>query len=126
MQCAGQGSELWRVRVDLFDREAAEDRRALTLSLLSSLEALLVEGVGPPAPRDVAIDQGLGVTNQPVTGLLFWVVADDVGRAAVVAVETARRAAMRHRVGPGLYDVTIIPRDAVVAPGDPMYPRLPD
>jgi hypothetical protein len=61
-----------------------------------------------------------------VVGLLFWVQADDVGEAARIAVDTARRAGAGCGVGPELYDVTIIPLNAVVLPDDPQYPSMPD
>lgn len=77
-------------------------------------------GGGPGA------DQGLGVEGLPVVGLLFWVRANDVGTAAVLAVETARLAGRSHGVGPRLYDVTVIPEDAVAPPRDPAYPAMPD
>lgn len=75
---------------------------------------------------DVGGDQGLGVTGRPVVGLLFWVDADDVGEAATMAVRAARRTGAAHGVGPDLYDVTVIPMEAVVRPGDPGCPAMPD
>lgn len=71
-------------------------------------------------------DQGLGIADTPVVGLLFWVAADDVGAAASAAVEVATKAGEGCGVGPGLYDVTVIPRDAVALPDDPRYPEMPD
>lgn len=123
MPSAGVGSELWRVRVDLF---AEDDDGRRVSAAAAALRAVLVDDDGDPAHADVGADQGLGVTTRPVVGLLFWVRADDVGGAATTAVDTARRAGAAHGVGPDLYDVTVIPRDAVVLPGDPLYPSMPD
>lgn len=92
---------------------------------MEALRAALASD-GAPAVGAVGADQGLGVTSRPVVGLLFWVRADDVGAAATVAVEAARRAGANHGVGPDLYDVTVIPRQAVALPGDPLYPSMPD
>jgi len=62
-----------------------------------------------------------------VVGLVFWVRADDVGAVAARAVEVARVAGGAAGVGPELYDVTVIPRDAVVTGSDPAaYPLMPD
>ena len=49
-------------------------------------------------------------------GLTFWVRADDVGAAARTALDTARRAGATADVGPGYYDVALVPFEAVVAP----------
>jgi hypothetical protein len=52
--------------------------------------------------------------------------ADDVGGAATTALDVARQSGNGAGVGPELYDVTVIPRAAVVLPNDPHYPRMPD
>jgi hypothetical protein len=59
---------------------------------------------------------------------VFWVRADDVGAAAAQAVQVARIAGQCGLdVGPELYDVTVIPGDAVVTGSDPAaYPLMPD
>lgn len=72
------------------------------------------------------VDQGVGLAARPVVGLVFWVRADDVGRAAQHAVETGRRALADHVPAAGLYDVTVIPEDAVATEDDPLYPPMPD
>ncbi len=118
----GSGTALWRVRVDLFARDG--DGRRVSGAVGTLREVL--EDDGDPTHADVGGDQGLGVTMRPVVGLLFWVRADDVGGAAATAVETARRAGADHGVGPELYDVTVIPREAVARPGDVHYPPMPD
>lgn len=59
-------------------------------------------------------------------GLVFWVRADDVGRAASLAVDTARRAGGASRVGTELYDVVVIPSTSVARRDDPAYAPMPD
>jgi hypothetical protein len=124
MRWVGDGSELWRVRVDLFapDREAArvtQAHHALQRELTASDDAA-------PRPGEVATDQGTGLAGRPVIGLSFWVRADDVGQAASIAVETARLAGANSGVGTDLYDVVVIPNAAVARPDDPAYPPMPD
>jgi hypothetical protein len=62
------------------------------------------------------MDQGTGVEGQPVIGLVFWVRADDVGAAAVTALQTARLAGSVADVGPEYYDVSLVPRSAILVP----------
>jgi hypothetical protein len=124
MRLVGDGSELWRVRVDLFaadqdDARVAAAHQALQHELTASDDAAR-------RPGDVAVDQGTGIEGRPVIGLSFWVRADDVGQAARIAVETARRAGADSGVGTDLYDVVVIPNAAVARPDDPTYPPMPD
>src|SRR6266480_4419931 len=116
MRWAGEGSELWRVRVDLFSPDA--DSRLVSV-VARSLESLLTGDDRDADDHSYGVDQGLGITERPVLGLVFWVRADDVGAAAARAVEVARDAGGAAGVGPDLYDVTVIPRDSVVAGYDP-------
>ena len=51
-------------------------------------------------------------------GLVFWVRADEVGQAATLAIETARRAGEKCGVGPELYEVVVLPSSAVRHPGE--------
>jgi hypothetical protein len=124
MRWVGDGSELWRVRVDLFapDSEAAR--------VAGAHHALQRELTGsdctPTRPGEVAADQGTGIAGRPVVGLSFWVRADDVGQAASTAVETARRAGTDSGVGVDLYDDVVIPNAAVARPDDPAYPPMAD
>lgn len=115
---AGAGRELWRVRVDLFipARGIPQDRA------LQAMRSLLA---GEPARFDLSCDAGGGIVDRPVIGLLFWVRADQVGDAATTAVETAQRA-MEACCGQALelYDVIVIPRDAVILPNHPHYPPM--
>jgi hypothetical protein len=110
------------VRVDLF---AVDDQSSRVAAAHRNLEALLKEE-GGVAIGGVGVDQGLGAMERPVVGLLFWVRADDVGGAAMTAVDTAIRAGLPAGVGPDLYDVTVVPLDAVSLPDDPLYPAPPD
>jgi hypothetical protein len=51
-----------------------------------------------------------------VVGLTFWVRADDVGGAATTALATAREAGRMAQAGPDYYDVSLVPRSAVLMP----------
>jgi hypothetical protein len=123
MHWAGEGSELWRVRVDLFSED--DDRRRVAWTV-EELRRLLQTGDEDRSTDEVGADQGTGIAGRPVVGLLFWVRAGDVGEAARTAVETARRAGESSGVGPELYDVTVVPETAVALPGDAAYPFMPD
>jgi hypothetical protein len=118
----GCGALLWRVRVDLYASDGDPGRVG---AVGSALRAMLDEREGDPPHGDAGADQGTGVAGRPVVGVLFWVRADDVGAAALIAVDTAQRAGVSHGVGPALYDVTVIPENAVARPGDQRYPNLP-
>lgn len=122
----GDGSALWRVRVDLF---APDSESARVPATHQTLQHLLTETDGAARPwGDSAADQGRGIEGRPVVGLVFWVRANEVGQAASIAVETARRAGAESGVGPELYDVVVLPSTAVRHPGDrdPAYLPKPD
>ena len=120
---AGSGAELWRVRVDLF----VPDDSPKWVSIASEGLRPLLTGGDDKTPRGAyGIDQGTGIASRPVVGLLFWIRADDVGRAALEAVETARRALAEHVENASLYDVTVIPEAAVAREDDLVYPPMPD
>jgi hypothetical protein len=122
----GDGSELWRVRVDLFAADPDSDRVPTTHE---ALQRELTETDGEARPwGDSAADQGRGIEGRPVVGLVFWVRADEVGEAATLAVETARRAGAASGVGPELFDVIVSPSSAVRHPGegDAAYLLKPD
>lgn len=124
MRWVGAGSELWRVRVDLF---AADGDGGRVRAAHEAIRAQLTASDGAPSrPGESAADQGTGIEGRPVVGLSFWVRADDVGQAATIAVETARRAGAASGVGTDLYDVVVIPSAAVARPDDPAYPPMPD
>ncbi|HUQ42068.1 MAG TPA: hypothetical protein VM052_06180, partial [Candidatus Limnocylindrales bacterium] len=93
--------------------------------IAKSLEELVLETDGE-ANAFIGVDEGTGAAGSPVIGFVFWVRADDVGGAAITAVDVARRAGACCGAGPDLYDVVVIPRDAVVIPGEPGSPRMPD
>jgi len=122
LQWVGTGSNLWRVRVDLF---VLDDSRDWVHVVAEGLRPLLTGGDPSIQHGDFGVDQGTGMANRPVVGLLFWVRADDVGQAALDAVGTARRALAARLPNAGLYDVTVIPCGAVVT-RDRMYPPMPD
>jgi hypothetical protein len=120
----GDGSELWRVRVDLFapdpwSHHVPKAHQALQLELTET------DGAAR-RPGDSAADQGLGIEGRPVIGLIFWVRADDVGQAAKLAVDTARQAGVASGVGAELYDVVVMPEASVARRDDPTYPPQPD
>jgi hypothetical protein len=123
MRWAGDGSNLWRVRVDLF---AADASGARVTAAHQALKRQLISDDEPMKPGELAADQGIGIEGRPVVGLLFWVRADDVGLAARTAVEAASRAGTESGLGSELYDVVVIPSAAVASPSDPEYPRMPD
>jgi hypothetical protein len=123
MHWAGDGSSLWRVRVDLF---AADASGARVTAAHQALKRQLISDDEPMKPGEYVADQGIGVEGRPVVGLLFWVRADDVGLAAKTAVEAASRAGTESGLGSELYDVVVIPSAAVASPNDPEYPRMPD
>lgn len=64
------------------------------------------------------VDEGIGVEGQPVVGLTFWVRAEDVGTAAMTAVDTARRAGAAAGAGPDYYDVSLVPRSVIAGSKD--------
>jgi hypothetical protein len=122
----GDGSELWRVRVDLFAPDSESGRVPATHQ---ALQRELTETDGAARPwGDSAADQGRGKEGRPAIGLVFWVRADDVGQAASLAVDTARRAGAESGVGPELYEVIVLPSTSVrwAGEGDPAYLPKPD
>lgn len=127
MHWAGNGSELWRVRVDLF---APDNESGRVRATHEALQRELTETDGAARPwGDSAADQGRGIEGRPVVGLVFWVRADGIGQAASVAVEAALRAGAASGLGPELFDLTVFPSSSVRSPGegDPAYlPRQPD
>lgn len=113
MRFAGSGDDLWHVRVDLI---APDDDGSRVTPVAEELRRLLHGD--DTGPGNGGADQGIGVEGQPVVGLTFWVRADDLGAAAVTALETARRAGSAAEVGPGYYDVSLVPRSAILMPED--------
>src|SRR5215212_7295748 len=101
MRWVGEGSDLWRVRVDLLAESPAPVTTASEAMLRQLPFADGEAGVG----GGVAADQGRGIEGRPVVGLTFWVRADDVAQAARTAVEVAGRAGVESGVGSELYDV---------------------
>ena len=67
MRWAGEGSELWRVRVDLF---AEDEERSRIAS--EALRRLLSSDDEEDRPGEGAGgDHGTGIADRPVVGLLF-------------------------------------------------------
>jgi hypothetical protein len=122
MRWVGDGSDLWRVRVDLFAVGERCDVRAAS----EALHQLTFDDGEPRVGGGVSADQGRGIEGRPVVGLTFWVRADDVGQAATTAVAAARRAGAESAVGADLYDVVVIPSAAVARPNGRDYPPMPD
>lgn len=113
---------IWRTRVDVFAPDASGERvRDIAEALRHRMEG---ESDGLDA---IGVDQGTGIAGRPVIGMVFWVRGDDVGSAATQARAVAD-AAVQEAYGETwpLYDVTVIPEDAVARSGDPDYPSLPD
>lgn len=123
MHWIGDGSELWRVRVDLFALDSESSRVAATHQALQR-ELTQTDDTARPW-GDSAVDQGRGIEGRPVIGLVFWVRTDDVAEAASLAVETARRAGAESGVGPELYEVIVLPSTAVKHPGEGHPAYLP-
>ena len=126
MHWVGDGSQLWRVTVDLFAPDG-ENGRVPTAHQALQHELTGTDGAARPW-GDSAADQGRGIEGSPVVGLVFWVRADEVGKAASLAVETARRAGVESGIGPELYEVIVLPSTSVRHPGedDPAYLPQPD
>ncbi len=125
MYWVGEGSELWRVRVDLFapDHESA---RVVAIHEVLKRQLTGTDGLARK-PEDAVADGGSGrVGDRPVVGLVFWVRADEIGRAAALAAETAREAGAESGVGTELNDVVVIPYAAVADRYNAKYPRQPD
>ena len=123
MHWVGNGSGLWRVRVDLFAPDGESVRAS---GAHEALQRELAETDGEARPwGDSAADQGRGIEGRPVIGLVFWVRADEVGGAANLAVETARRAGAESGIGPELYEVIVLPRTSVRHPGEGDRAYLP-
>ena len=126
MRFAGEGSELWRARVDLIAPDDSAHRVPASWvameRLLGSDDGTRLAGIG----AEHGVDQGTGIAKRPVIGFTFWVRAGDVGQAAITAVDTARRAGRGVGVGPQLYDVTVIPASMVALPYGQHFPDMPD
>jgi hypothetical protein len=125
VQWVGKGSELWRVRVDLIAPDHDNGRVPATHE---ALKRHLIETDGVARrPGDSVADQGIGREgDHPVVGLVFWLAADEIGQAATLAAETARRAGADSGVGTELYDVVVTPHAAIADRYGDHYPRQPD
>ena len=123
MRWVGDGTDLWRVRVDLFAERREPVRRQVN-GVYERLSGMLTESDGDATtdPGVIGVDEGTSFTRRNVIGMVFWVRADDAGAAAMRAIDVARDAGATEGAGPEFYDVIVIPRAAVVFPDDPNYP----
>jgi hypothetical protein len=123
MRAAGEGPDLYSVRVDLFT-EVAEPNL-----VVSDCADALCDVLGIPRRKwqrgEIGVDRGIGTEGRPVIGFLFWVRGDDIGSAARTALATARAAGSGFMVGPGFFDVSLVPLDSVVLSEEP-FPRIAD
>jgi hypothetical protein len=125
VQWVGDGSELWRVRVDLFAPDHDAGRVPVTDEALGR-QLTETDGVARK-PGDWVADQGLGREGErPGIGFVFWGIRrrDRIGGHA----RGQRRSpgGSGKRVGTEWYDVSIFPHAAIADRyGDP-YPQQPD
>ena len=121
MRSAGQGAELWRVRLDLYAEPLERRQSDTVVTVAKRLKSLLTSKDDLRSRTDIAVDLGTSAAPRPTIGMRFWVRADDVGGAAITALEIARQAGRDAGVGPELYEISVTPRAAVVLPDDPGY-----
>ena len=127
MRWTGSGSDLWRVRVDLFVERRGPMRDEIH-AIAERLKGVLTQSDGDAStdPGFFGVDQGAGWPDgKDRIGLTFWVRANGIGEAAERAVDIARGVCGDEGAGSALSDVTVIPRDAVTFPGDARYPPRP-
>lgn len=93
----------------------------------SALTAHVRANCNQHAETGISFDGGTGIAGKPVIGTLFWVAAATAGAAADLGVQIVA-AAVRDafQAEPSLYEVTVIPIEAVALPGDPYYPPRSD
>jgi hypothetical protein len=115
---------LWRLRVDVF---APYEQAQANQEYQHAVRARVATESGQTEFPEVAFDGGTGAAGAPVIGTLFWVRAATAGAAADAGIRVVFDA-YRDAFGAEaqLYDVTAIPRAAVVLPDEPHYPAMPD
>jgi hypothetical protein len=111
---AGDGTDSWHARVDLI----APDNDKARVGVAAEALRRQLHGTHAGTGWGAGVDQGIGVEGQPVIGFVFWVRADDLGSAALTALDTARRAGAAANLGPDYYDVSLVPRSSVLVPED--------
>jgi hypothetical protein len=121
MRWAGHGAELWRVRLDLYAEPVERRQSDAVVTVAKRLKDLMTSKDDVPSGSDIAVDLGTPAAPRPTIGMRFWVKADDVGGAAITALDIARQAGRDAGVGPELYEIAVTPRAAVVLPDDPGY-----
>lgn len=122
MKWVGVGPELFSVRVDL----VAPDGDSQWVGLLA--DALIRQlPFGDGRDRAFAgVDQGRGHEGSPVVGLTFMVRATDFGGAAQQAIDTALAAGADAGLRGRVYDVVLVPEDALVLPEAEREIPMPD
>ncbi len=122
MRWVGDGPELFSVRVDL----VAPDADGHSVGLLA--DAVIRQlPFGNGGDRDlVGVDQGRGHEGSPVIGLTFMVRGMDYGSAAQLAVDTALAAGADAGMPGRVYDVVLVPEDALAIPAAEREIPMPD
>jgi hypothetical protein len=120
---AGDGRNLWSVRVGLIAPDGDGSRVAVAHE---SLFGLLVHDDSAGGPPAQGFDQGIGHEGRPVIGLTLCVRADDVGSAATTRLAVAQAAGGAAGVGPEFYDLVVVPHSAIVVPLDEFDIPTPD
>ncbi len=116
---AGEGAELWFVRVEMF---VEDDSGRHVGPVWNALSDLLVHG-DPNSRGGHGCDQGTGMAT-PVIGMVFSVAADTPGEAAQTAVDVAGAALGNN--DSGLYGVSAFPHKTAPAVRSEEYPSLND
>jgi hypothetical protein len=120
VQCLGDGSELWRTEVVLRVPERdAERNQQILLEAITAVATPLdtepvhrVQDIAPTWSYDIQPpqpDAGVGVA--------CWVLADSVGDAAEAAWRAVLSASDAFSTEASLWDLRVIPRDAILSTG---------
>jgi hypothetical protein len=118
----GEGPELFSARVDLTAPD--DDARWVRLVAASLMQRLpFSNGTGRAL---IGVDQGRGHEDAPVVGLTFLLRATDFAGAARLAVETAVAAGADAGLTGKVYDVVLVPEDALVLPEEERRIPMPD
>lgn len=109
MRDGDEKRQWWHVRVDL---RVPDDEGWRVTPIADELRTLLGDQQEAPGPNG-GVDQGTGAELFPVVGLLFWVHAEDVGKAAAAALDLAQRAGSTAGAGPDYFDLSLVPQSAI-------------
>lgn len=121
MRWAGEGPDLFSVRVDLV---APDGSGHWVAAVADALIALLPFGDG--SPHLAGVDQGRTHEGGPVVGLTFLVRAASFADAARTAVETATAAGENAGAGGRIYDVVLVPEEGFTLPETVRHIPQPD